>query len=118
MVLSNNDGMMLGGYESLKGAGFFGSDPKKQVLIVGHDAIPETQPLIKDGTWYGCILQNPVDEGRAAIQMAINLIGKKAVTDQLGLPLGQMKDYRAPFIKITKGNVDVAEDIYKKALGK
>jgi methyl-galactoside transport system substrate-binding protein len=118
MVMSNNDGMMLGAVESLKGNGWFGSDPKKQALIIGHDAIPETQPLIKDGTFYGAILQNPVDEGRAAIQMAINLINGKPVTDQLGLALGKMKDYRAPFIKITKANVDVAEDIYKKALGK
>ncbi len=118
LMMTNNDGMLLGAVESLKGAGWFGSDPKKQMLVIGHDAIPETQPLISDGTIAGCILQNPVDEGRAAIQMAINLTGGKPVTDKLGLALGEMKDYRAPFIPIWKSNVDEAADIYKKALGK
>jgi len=117
MLMSNNDGMMLGAYEALKGNGWFGSDPRKQALIIGHDAIPETQPLIKDGTFYGAILQNPVDGGRAAIEMALNLINGGPVTDNLGLELGEMKDYRAPFIKITKANLEVAEDIYEKALG-
>ena len=118
MVISNNDGMMLGAFESLKGDGWFADNPKKQILVIGHDAIPEVQPLIANGTWYGCILQNPVDEGRAAMQMAINLTTGKKVTDGLGLPFGEMKDYRAPFIPITKANLNVAVDIYKKALGK
>jgi methyl-galactoside transport system substrate-binding protein len=118
MVMSNNDGMILGAYESLQGAGWFANDPAKQMLIIGHDAIPEVQPLIANGTFYGCILQNPVDEGRAAMLMATNLVTGKKVTDGLGLPLGPMKDYRAPFIPITKSNLNVAVDIYKKALGK
>lgn len=118
LIMSNNDGMMLGAVEAFKGAGWFADDPKKNLLVIGHDAIPEMQTYITSGLAYGCILQNPVDEGRGAITMALNLLNGKPVETDLGLKLGEMKDYRAPFIPITKDNLQEAVDIYKIALGK
>lgn len=117
LVLTNSDSMTLGGVEALKGANWFGSDSDKQVLVIGHDAIPETLPLIADGTLYGCILQDAVNEGRATIVMAENLLAGRQVDQDLGVELGEFKDFRSPFIKITKDNISVAEDIYAKALG-
>ena len=117
MVITNNDGMMLGGVEALKAAGWFGDDPQKQVLFIGHDAIPEAIPLIEDGTLYGCILQDAVNEGRATIVMAKNLCFGRPVEEDLGVELGAIKDFRSPFIKITKENTQTAVDIYNVALG-
>lgn len=118
MVITNNDGMMLGAVEALTAAGWFAGDPAKQVLVIGHDAIPEAIPLIENGTLYGCILQDAVNEGRATIVMAKNLVFGRPVEDDLGVKLGKIKDFRSPFIKITKENTKEAVEIYKVALGK
>lgn len=118
LIMSNNDGMMLGAIEAFKGAGWFGDDSQKDLLVIGHDAIPEMQPNITAGMVYGCILQNPVDEGRGAITMCLNLLNGKPVETDLGIALGEMKDYRAPFIPITAENLQEAVDIYEIALGK
>jgi len=115
MLFSNNSGMMLGAIESLRGAGWFADDPAKQILLIGNDATPEHQPNIEDGTAYGDVIVSPVDQGRAVITMALNLLTGKNITDDLGLELDEVKAYRSPVLKITIDNLDVAVDMYKIA---
>jgi len=117
LVLTNNDGMMLGAVEALSAAGWFADDTGKQLVFIGHDAIPEAIPLIENNTLYGCILQDAVNEGRATIVMAKNLVFGRDVETDLGVKLGEIKDFRSPFIKITKDNTQTAVDIYSIALG-
>ena len=117
LILSNNDGMMLGAIEAFTGAGWFGEDESKRLLMIAHDGIPEIQTFIESGIVFGAFMQNPVEEGRGAVTMALNLLNGRPVEADLHAPLGDMKDYRAPFTEITKDNLHVAAEIYQIALG-
>ena len=116
MVLANNDAMLLGGIESGKSEGYFSGDAKKVMGAVGINALPEVLPAIKDGTIIGSILSDAYSEGLNIYTMAYNVATGKDVYEGIEIDPDEMKAIRVPYIPIGKDNVNVAEEMYEKAL--
>lgn len=110
MVLCNNDGMALGVVEALKADGYFTDD--KFMPVVGVDAIPEALDFIEEGTMVGTVLNDPLNQGKASIDMAINVALGKDVLEGLDLTLDETKAVRVPYQPITKDNLDLAKKAY------
>jgi len=119
VVFSNNDGMLLGAVEAFLGAGWFDDNDENshRPLLIAHDGLPEMQTHIASGIVYGTYMQNPVDEGRGAITIALNLIHGRPADEGLPIPLRDMRDYRAPFLRLTAENLYMAEEISAIAAG-
>lgn len=110
LVVSNNDAMLLGAVESLKGAGYLNG--KLDVACVGINALPETLPYIDEGTVMGSIMSNPAAEGRAIFQIAYNCTtGADPFKDVEG-EVGTFKDVRIPFKPVDASNTNDARDAY------
>ncbi|VEU79856.1 galactose ABC transporter substrate-binding protein [Haploplasma axanthum] len=58
VVFANNDDMALGVIQSLKVKGFNGSDPTKQIIVLGVDATATAQEAIRRGEMAGSIKQD------------------------------------------------------------
>jgi methyl-galactoside transport system substrate-binding protein len=116
MVLANNDAMLLGCVEALKGEGYL--TPEKPCGLIGINALPEVLPLIADGTVIGSILSDAYSEGRNIFTMCFNAASGKDVLTGVDGKLDDMKAIRVPYIPIDKSNIPVAQEIYKHALGK
>lgn len=67
-VISNNDDMALGALDALEEAGIH------DVVVVGIDAIPEALRAIRDGRMAGTVLQNPVLQGKGAVEIAVRAL--------------------------------------------
>ena len=115
MILSNNDAMLLGAIESCKAEGYFGAGDKAMGAL-GINALPEVLNLIEDGTIIGSIMSNAYEEGRAIYTMAYNAIQGNDIMEGLDGELGDIKDLRVPYVPVGKDNVQVARDMYDKAL--
>ena len=116
MILANNDAMLLGAIESAKAEGYFGGG--KQMGAVGINALPEILPQIKDGTIIGSILSDAYSEGLNIFTMAYNLATGKDVYEGVTIKPDDMKAIRVPYVPISKDNVQIAEEMYAKALKK
>jgi len=116
MILSNNDAMLLGAIESAKSEGYFSGDSKKVMGAIGINALPEILPAIKDGTIIGSILSDAYSEGKNIFTMAYNVATGKDVYEGIDIKPDDMKAIRVPYIPISKDNVNVAEEMYSKAL--
>ncbi|WP_304944146.1 galactose ABC transporter substrate-binding protein [Vallitalea guaymasensis] len=110
MVLCNNDGMALGVVEALKADGYFSDG--KYMPVVGVDAIPEALDLIQQDIMLGTVLNDPLNQGRVSIEMAINSAAGKDVLDGLDFSLDETKAVRIPYQPITKDNLDLAKKAY------
>ncbi|MCT4599033.1 MAG: galactose/glucose ABC transporter substrate-binding protein MglB [Vallitalea sp.] len=110
MVLCNNDGMALGVVEALKADGYFTDD--KFMPVVGVDAIPEALDLIEEGIMVGTVLNDPLNQGKSAIQMAINVATEKDVLEGIDSELDETKAVRVPYQPITKDNIKLAKRAY------
>lgn len=110
MVMCNNDGMALGAVEALKAAGYFQGD--KYMPVVGVDAIPEALELIKQGQMLGTVLNDPLNQGKATIELAINAATGKDVLEGTSWQLDDTLAVRVPYVAITKDNLGVAEEAY------
>jgi len=71
-VLSNNDEMALGAIEALKAAGYFTED--KFMPVVGVDATVPALEALKEGTLLGTVLNDAINQGRAALLLAVAAI--------------------------------------------
>jgi methyl-galactoside transport system substrate-binding protein len=116
MILSNNDAMLLGAIESAKAEGYFGGG--KKMGAIGINALPAILPFIKDGTIIGSILSDAYSEGVNIFNMAYNVATGKDVYTGITIKPDDMKAIRVPYLPITKDNVQVAEEMYAKALNK
>ncbi|MDR1048944.1 MAG: galactose ABC transporter substrate-binding protein [Synergistaceae bacterium] len=116
MVLANNDALLLGCVESLKGEGYL--TPEKPCGLIGINALPEVLPLIADGTVLGSILSDAYSEGKNIFIMCFNAATGKDVLAGVDGKLDDMKAIRVPYIPIDKSNIPTAQEIYKYALGK
>ena len=116
MILSNNDAMLLGAIEAAKSEGYFGSDAGKVMGAIGINALPEVLPLIEDGTIIGSILSDAYSEGWNIYTMAYNVATGKDVYTGINIQPDEMKAIRVPYIPISKDNLQVAKDMYEKAL--
>lgn len=67
-VISNNDDMALGALDALEEADI------RDVVVVGIDAIPEALRAIKDGRMAGTVLQDPVLQGKGAVEIALRAL--------------------------------------------
>lgn len=110
MVICNNDGMALGAVEALKAAGYFTGD--KYMPVVGVDAIPEALELIKLNQMLGTVLNDPLNQGKATIELAINAAQGKDVLEGTSWKLDETRAVRVPYVAITLDNIAVAEEAY------
>lgn len=110
MVVCNNDGMALGAVEALKAAGYFQGD--KYMPVVGVDAIPEALELIKQDIMLGTVLNDPLNQGKATLELAVNAALGKDVLEGTEWKLDDTLAVRVPYVAITKDNIGVAEEAY------
>ncbi len=106
MVICNNDGMAMGAVEALKAT-------NKSIPVVGVDAIPEALELIKAGSMLGTVLNDPLNQGKATLDLAVNAALGKDALDGTSWELDSTKAVRVPYVAINKNNINVAEEAYK-----
>ena len=73
-IISNNDEMAIGAIEALQKYGYNLGDPSKTITVVGVDAIPAAQELIKKGEMTGSVLQDAPAMAEACYAIGINLV--------------------------------------------
>lgn len=73
-VIANNDAMAIGAIETLQKYGYNKGDPNKTITVVGVDAIPEAQELIKKGFMAGSVLQDANVMAEATYDIGMNLV--------------------------------------------
>jgi methyl-galactoside transport system substrate-binding protein len=114
LVVTNNDAMALGAVEAMRAGGLITAT--KITPVVGVNALPQVSDLINQGIMWGSILTNPTAQGQAVIDLCINAAAGKFsnITEGTQWKLGPSKDVRIPDVIITKDNVQVAIDAYKK----
>ncbi len=110
VVIANNDGMALGAIESLKGNGFFEGD--KQVAVFGVDAIPDALQQIKDGFMAGTVLNDAKNQGKATLELTLNVANGKDPVEGTEWKL-QDKAVRVPYVAVTFDNIEFGENAYK-----
>jgi methyl-galactoside transport system substrate-binding protein len=110
MVICNNDSMALGAVEALKAAGYFTGD--KYLPVVGVDALPEALELIKSGQMLGTVLNDPLNQGKATLELAVNVAKGLDPLEGTDWELDETKAVRVPYVAITLENLGVAEEAY------
>lgn len=109
-VICNNDGMAMGAIESLKGAGYFADG--KYMPVFGVDALPEALDLIEAGEMAGTVLNDPLNQGKACVELAANYAAGKDPLEGTSWKLDETKAVRVPYQAITIDNLDVAREAY------
>jgi methyl-galactoside transport system substrate-binding protein len=74
VVISNNDSMAIGAIEALQEYGYNNGNKSKIIPVVGVDAIPAAQELIKQGIMTGSVLQDPSAMAKALYLVGMNLV--------------------------------------------
>ena len=110
-VIANNDAMALGAIASLQAEGYFTGD--KFMPVVGVDAIPDALVQIKEGTLVGSVLNDAANQGKATVDLALNVALGKDPLDGTDWTLDEVKAVRVPYLGITLDNIAVAEESYK-----
>lgn len=77
-VISNNDAMAIGAIQALQKYGYNKGNGSKTITVVGVDAIPEAQELIKQGIMTGSVLQDAYAMAEATYKIGINLVFGRA----------------------------------------
>ena len=83
-IISNNDSMAIGAIEALQEQGYNNGDKTKIIPVVGVDAIPEAQKLIKEGVMTGSVLQDPSAMAKALYSIGMNLVYNRNPLDGTG----------------------------------
>ncbi len=109
-VICNNDAMALGALTSLEANGYFKDG--KFMPIVGVDAIPDALTKIKEGKLVGSVLNDAANQGKATMDLTINLANGKDPLEGTDWKLVD-KAVRVPYKKITKENVEEAVKSYE-----
>jgi methyl-galactoside transport system substrate-binding protein len=73
-IISNNDSMAIGAIEALQEYGYNKGDKNQTIAVVGVDAIPEAQKLIKEGMMAGSVLQDSYALANALYRVGTNLV--------------------------------------------
>lgn len=76
-IISNNDQMAIGAIEALQKYGYNKGNGSKTITVVGVDAIPAAQELIKQGVMTGSVLQDAPAMAEACYAIGINLVKGK-----------------------------------------
>lgn len=77
-IISNNDAMAIGAIESLQKYGYNKGGTTKKIIVVGVDAIPEAQELIRQGIMTGSVLQDAYSMAEATYEIGMNLVYGRA----------------------------------------
>lgn len=109
-VICNNDAMALGAISSLQAEGYFSGD--KFMPIVGVDAIPDALVKIEEGTLVGSVLNDAANQGKATVDLAVNVAKGNDPLEGTKWKLDEAKAVRVPYVAITKDNIKVAKDCY------
>ena len=101
LVISNNDGMAFGAITAMAAANV-------DIPVYGVDALAQALEHIKDGELNGTVLNDGVNQARATLDLAVNVVR--------GLPMTQGTDWviltdgskavRVAYVAVTKDNVD------------
>jgi methyl-galactoside transport system substrate-binding protein len=73
-IIANNDAMAIGAIKSLQKYGYNKGGNSKYIPVVGIDALPEAQELIKQGAMTGTVLQDPRAHANAIYTIGMNLV--------------------------------------------
>lgn len=110
-VITNNDGMALGAIESLKANGYFGDGT--YMPVVGVDAIPDALEQIKDGYMAGTVLNDAKNQGKATLDLALNVANGNDPLEGTDWVLDGNKAVRVPYVAVTIDNIEFAEKAYE-----
>jgi len=81
-ILANNDEMAIGAVEALQKYGYNLGDKKKTIVVVGIDATPDAQELIKKGFMAGSVFQDTSELAKAIYTIGMNVYeGKEPLSD-------------------------------------
>jgi methyl-galactoside transport system substrate-binding protein len=73
-IIANNDSMAIGAIKALQEYGYNKGDKTPTITVVGVDAIPQAQELIKEGIMTGSVLQDPSALAKALYTVGVNLV--------------------------------------------
>ncbi|WP_297418380.1 galactose ABC transporter substrate-binding protein [Clostridium sp.] len=77
-IISNNDEMAIGAIEVLQKYGYNKGDNTKSIVVVGVDAIPAAQELIKKGEMTGSVFQDHLAMAEACYAIGMNLVNNRS----------------------------------------
>ena len=78
VIIANNDSMAEGAIEALQIFGYNKGDKTRTIPVVGVDAIPSAQELIRKGIMKGSVLQDDHAMAETIYTMGMNLVyGKR-----------------------------------------
>jgi methyl-galactoside transport system substrate-binding protein len=77
VILANNDSMAIGAIKALQEYGYNKGGKTPTISVIGVDAIPEAQELIKEGIMTGSVLQDPYALAKALYTVGMNLVNNK-----------------------------------------
>lgn len=77
-IISNNDEMAIGAIEVLQKYGYNKGDNTKKIAVVGIDAIPAAQELIKNGEMTGSVFQDYSAMAEACYVIGMNLVNDRS----------------------------------------
>lgn len=99
LVICNNDGMAFGAINALKAAGV-------SLPLYGVDALDQALTHIADGEMMGTVLNDGVNQSRAALDLAINAAMGLNVTEgtRWTLSTDGSKAVRVPYLPVTPSN--------------
>lgn len=80
-IISNNDSMAIGAIKTLQKYGYNKGDKTRTISIVGVDAIPEAQELIKQEFMTGSVLQDASAMAEALYKVGMNLVYNREPLD-------------------------------------
>ena len=73
-IIANNDAMAIGAIKALQKYGYNKGGNSKYIPVVGVDALPEAQELIKQGVMTGTVVQDPRAHANAIYTIGMNLV--------------------------------------------
>lgn len=105
-VIANNDDMALGAIDALKAAGYFSDG--RFMPVVGVDATAPAQEAVRQGSLLGTVLNDDVNQARAALGLAVLLSRGEAVTEEsLGYALTDGRYVWIPYQPLTAQALEV-----------
>ncbi len=104
-IIANNDGMAEGAIEALQKYGYNKGDKAKTIAVVGIDATPIAQDLIKKGYMTGTVVQDAPAMAKALYTIGMNLAYNKNPLEGTGYKFDDTGvSIRIPYKKYSEAN--------------
>ncbi|MDO5687049.1 MAG: substrate-binding domain-containing protein [Neisseria sp.] len=98
VIIANSDGMAFGAIDAMQ-------ERSMMIPVFGANALPEALPLIRDGKLNGSVSQNAPEQGREALNLAINLAEKQDLTRNTAYKVID-RELSVPNLAVDASNVD------------